>query len=110
MALPHATSGEVVDIGPLDDRLKESVSTALLRTDKLELMRLVLPAGKSMPEHHVEGECTIQCIEGEINLDVEGSVKPMRMGQIVYLAPRVRHALVALKDASVLVTILRNQH
>jgi len=109
MSLPHATSGQVVDIGPLDDRLKETVSTALLRTEKLELMRLVLPTGKSLPEHHVDGECTIQCIEGVVSLDVEGVVQSMRMGQIVYLAPGVRHALVAVKDASVLVTILRNQ-
>ncbi|MDB5798671.1 MAG: cupin protein [Paucimonas sp.] len=109
MSLPHVSSGEIVDIRPLDQRLKDAFSNALLRTERLEVMRLVLPAGKSFPEHHVDGESTIQCIEGVVELHAHGSIKPMRANQMVYLGPGVRHALVAQQDASVLVTILRNQ-
>lgn len=109
MSLPHVTSGEVVDIRPLDEKLRDSPSVALLRTDHLEVMRLVLHKGKSFPPHHVDGECTIQCLEGVVELQAHGRQQTMRMHQIVYLAAGVEHALLALEDASVLVTILRNQ-
>lgn len=110
MSLPHASSGDLVDVRPLDDKLKQSVSLAVLRTDRLEVMRLVLHAGKSMREHQVPGELTIQCIEGVVDLQAHGTVQTMRMGQLVYLEAGVPHALVAREDASLLVTVLRNQH
>jgi quercetin dioxygenase-like cupin family protein len=107
MALPHVSSGEVVDIQPFDDKLKDANSFALLRTRHFEVMRLVLPKGKSFPPHHVEGESTIECIEGMVELHAHGKVQNMRARQLVYLAPGEEHALVAVEDASVLVTILR---
>jgi quercetin dioxygenase-like cupin family protein len=110
MALAHATSGDLVDVRPLNDILKQSVSLAVLRTDRLEVMRLVLHAGKSMREHQVPGELTIQCIEGVVDLRAHGTVTTMRMGQLVYLEAATPHALVAVEDASLLVTVLRNQH
>lgn len=110
MSLPHASSGDIVDIRPFDEKLKDAFSMALLRTDHLEVMRLVLPAGKSFPEHHVEGESTVQCIEGVVELRAHGQVQSMHMGQLVYLGPGVRHGLTAVENASILVTILRNQN
>lgn len=109
MSLPHASSGDVVDVRPLDERLKGAMSTAVLRTDRLEVMRIVLHAGKSMPEHQVPGELTIQCIEGVVDLHAHGKVTSMQMDELVYLGPAVPHALVAVEDASLLVTVLRNQ-
>lgn len=109
MSLPHASSGDIVDVRPLDEKLRQAPSVALLRTDHLEVMRLVLPKGKSFPDHHVDGESTILCIEGEVELHAHGRTQRMKMDQIVYLGPKVQHALVAVEDASVLVTILRNQ-
>ena len=39
---------------------------ALFKTEELEVIRLVLAAGKSLPPHKVPGEITIQCLEGRI--------------------------------------------
>lgn len=108
MSLPHAVSGEVINIRPLDEKLKESISIALLRTNHLELMRLVLVAGKSMPEHRVAGEVTIQCLEGSIELHAHQTMQTLRAGNLVYLAGGEPHSLRALEDASVLLTILFN--
>ncbi len=107
MALPHVSSGEVVDIKPFEENFKEAYSFALLRTQHFEVMRLVLPKGKSFPPHHIEGECTIECIEGVLELHAHEKVQTMRARQLVFLGPRVEHGLVAQEDASVLVTILR---
>ena len=106
MALPHASSGQLIDIQPLGPRLDEAHSNALFKTSQLELMRLVLPRGKGLPEHAVPGAVTIQCIEGEIELQAHGRTQHMRPGQLVYLAGGEPHALHALQDASVLLTLL----
>ncbi len=106
MALPHASSGQLIDINPLGPRLDEAHSNALFKTSQLELMRLVLPRGKGLPEHTVPGAVTIQCIEGEIELQAHGRTQNMRPGQLVYLAGGEPHALHAMEDSSVLLTLL----
>jgi hypothetical protein len=55
-AIPHATTGQVVDIRPLREKLQQSVTSTVVKTDKPEVIRLVLPAGKEIPHHQVTGE------------------------------------------------------
>lgn len=107
MSLHHAIPGELIDIRPLGDKLTQSASTALVRTATLEVMRLVLPANKSLPEHHVPGEMTLFCIEGTIELQTYDKMQVLQAGQMVYLAGNVPHALRALENASMLMTMLR---
>lgn len=107
MALPHATSGELIDIRPLGNKLAESPSTAFVRTDDFELMRMVLPKGKSVPEHHVAGEITMQCLEGAVEVQAHSSSHTLLPGYLMYLQGDVPHALHALEDSSILVTMLR---
>ncbi len=105
MAIAHAESGQFIDIRPLGGKLAESRTVALFKTGELEVMRLVLTAGKSMLMHSVKGEITVQCLEGEVELAANGQARRMKTGQLVWLAGGVKHALTALIDASVLVTI-----
>lgn len=105
MAIPHAESGQVIDVRPLGASLAGQRTTALFKTDDLEVMRLVLTTGKSLPPHKVAGEITIQCIEGRIDVTVNGESRFLEAGQLIYLARDVLHGVVALEDASVLVTI-----
>lgn len=107
MALHHVTSGELIDIRPLGDKLVDTPSTALVRTDDFEVMRMVLPASKSIPQHQVEGELTIQCLEGTVELQAHDKTLPLRAGELVYLDGNVPHALYALENSSILVTMLR---
>jgi quercetin dioxygenase-like cupin family protein len=109
MAIPHTTPGETVDVTPLGPRLSNEKTRALFKSVDLEVIRLVLRAGKSLPSHKVPGELTIQCIEGALDVAVEGRSQVLRAGQLLYLAGGVSHAVRALEDASALVTIaLRN--
>ena len=105
MALPHAQSGQIVSVRPLGDRLPDSVTTAILKAGQLEVMRVVLPVGKSMKEHQTPGEATVQCIEGVVEFVSEEGVQRLYPGDFVHLAPRVLHALKAVEDASLLVTM-----
>jgi quercetin dioxygenase-like cupin family protein len=105
MAIPHASSGEAIDVRPLGPRLRSEKTVALFKSADLELMRVVLLAGKSLPPHRVAGEITIQCIEGSIDVTVEGSSHVLSAGQLLYLSGNVLHGVVALEDASALVTV-----
>jgi len=105
MAIPHADSGQVIDVRPLGPSLANERTVALFKTEDLEVIRLVLPAGKGLPPHKVAGEITIQCIEGRIDVTVDGGISHLEAGQLVYLARDVVHGVAALEDASALVTI-----
>ena len=105
MAIPHANSGEAIDVRPLGARLRSEKTVALFKSEHLELMRLVLPAGKSLPPHKVSGEITVQCIEGRIDVTAEGKSHVLHAGQLLYLSGNVLHGVVALEDASALVTV-----
>jgi quercetin dioxygenase-like cupin family protein len=106
MAIRHAIPAEVIDIRPLGPALKSSVTKTLVKTDTLEVIRIVLPAGKRLPPHSVEGEITVQCLEGRLAFDVEGTEHELTQGQMLYLAGGATHALRGIDDSSVLITIL----
>lgn len=105
MALAHAHPGQVVDVSPLGARLLEAQTTALFKSDDLEVMRVVLRAGRSLPPHQVPGEITIQCVEGELALSVDGADRALHAGQLLYLRGGAVHDLRAVRDSSALVTV-----
>lgn len=106
MALHHASSGELVNIRPLGLPLDDNQSTTLLRDSQLKVMRLVLPAGKELPEHAVDGPMTMQCLQGAIDVTAHGLCQSMRAGDFMYLACQVPHMLRAKEDACMLVSIV----
>ena len=107
MSLPHATSGDVIDLKPLADRLPLALSTAIVRTAHLELIRSVLHRGRSVPEHKVDGELTIQCIEGKLTVHAHGLKIPLAAGELIFLSGGVPHAIAAEEDSSALLTLVR---
>jgi quercetin dioxygenase-like cupin family protein len=106
MATLHARSGELLDVLPFAETFPLEQSIALVRSEHWEVFRLVMPAGKVVPEHKVASVTLLQCIEGAVELTAHGKVQKMRAGHLVYLAAGVPHALKALNDASLLVTML----
>lgn len=109
MAIPHAKSGEVFNIRPFGDALNSAVTTTLVKTDRLEIIRYVIPAGKEWHGHQVPGEITVQCLEGHISFSADDATRDLAAGQMLYLAGNVPHSLRGVNDASVLVTILLHQ-
>ncbi|ALK95246.1 hypothetical protein AB595_27035 [Massilia sp. WF1] len=106
MALQHARSGECIALERGEDDIANFTSIALIKTDHMELIRLVLPKEKPMPEHWVEGEMTLLCLEGEIAFDAHGRTTILRPNELVYLAGGEPHAIRANQDAVALMTIL----
>jgi quercetin dioxygenase-like cupin family protein len=105
MALDHAKAGEVVDLRPLGQDLADARTTALTKTEQFEAVRLVLPAGRTIPQHAVHGQITLHCLEGHIILH-SGREIVLRTGEWVYLDRGEPHAVEALEDSALLLTIM----
>lgn len=105
MALPHASSGQSLDVRPLTDRLSSSKTAALFKSEDLEVLRLILLAGKSLPPHRVPGEITIHCLEGNLEVQLDDTTVSLDAGKLLFLAGNVTHGVKAVTDASALVTI-----
>lgn len=106
MALAHAVSGEVVDLLAPGPPSTPDLTQALFKAPDLEVMRLVLPAGKRVPSHSVPGSLTIQCLSGQVELILPTKTTALAAGQFAYLAGGVAHGLRALQDSDLLVTIV----
>jgi quercetin dioxygenase-like cupin family protein len=109
MALEHAKPLEVINIHPLGEALRNTLSHSLLKTPKLQLMRVVLTAGEAMPPHHIEGEVSILCIEGLVIVRAPGRSCNLAPGQLMVLPPGEPHSVLAEDDSSLLVTLLLHQ-
>ena len=105
MSIQHAKPNEIVQL-PLGTALTNSKTTILVKTDDLELIRLVLPAGKDIPLHKAPGEITVQCLEGRVAFTAAGQTQELTAGQLLYLVAAEPHALKAIEDSSLLVTLL----
>ena len=106
MALPHAKHLDVINVGPMGEKLHGQVSTSLIKTDRIQLLHMVLAPHQDQPQHHVDDECTIHCLEGEVELVMGSGVKRLRAGNVVVLPAKEQHALRARVESAVLVTLL----
>lgn len=105
MSIPHAKPGEVIQL-PLGPTFRNSQTTTLVKTSDLELVRLVLPAGKEIPTHKAPGEITVQCLEGRVAFTVGSKTQELIVGQLLYLSATEPHSVRAIEDSSLLVTML----
>ncbi len=106
MAIPHAKPGEVFDIRPLGPALSQTRTTTLVKTDSVEVLRLIVKAGTEIPPHSVVGEITVQCLEGSVDFRIGSDARILEAGQMLYLSGGEVHAVRGIVDASVLVTIV----
>ncbi|MBA2964229.1 MULTISPECIES: cupin domain-containing protein [Ramlibacter] len=106
MALPHAQPLDIVNVAPLGAALGNAVSTSLIKTGRLQLLHMVLRAHQDQPEHRVDDECTVHCLEGEVEVVTGGGVRQLRPGNLLLLPGGEKHSLRARTDCAVLVTLL----
>ena len=109
MALPHAQLLDIINVAPLGDQLHGQVSTSLIKTGRIQLQHLVLAPNQDIPQHHVDDECTIHCIEGDVEVVMGAGVRRLRAGNVIVLPAKQQHGLRARAESALLVTLLLNK-
>ena len=110
MAIPHAKPGEVVDVRPLVSALASAQTRTLVRAEQVEVIRLVVLAGKEIEEHKAKGEIVVQCLEGRVAFTAFGKTQNLGAGKLLYLPRGEPHSVKGIEDASLLLTILLPKH
>ena len=106
MTAPHTSPGEVL---ALISDAADVKSGLLIREPHVEIFRLVLNKEKHLAEHTAAGAITIQCLSGMIELTALGKSQLMRAGTLIYLADHEPHAVVAVEDSVLLVSMWLNR-
>ena len=101
MSIQRAASGKIIKL-PLGAVLGSSKTMTLAKTGDLELIRLVLPAGKKIPTHKAPNEITVQCLEGRVAFTADGKTQELTPGQLLYLDTSERHAVKGIANSSLL--------
>jgi len=106
MSVTHAQPGEAIGVLPAAGDPHAAQTVTLIKTASLEVIRLVVPAGKQLAPHRAPGEITLQCISGSATLQAGDKSCNLSPGMLTFLAGGQEHALRAKEDSILLLTIL----
>jgi quercetin dioxygenase-like cupin family protein len=110
MAIPHAKPGEIVNVCPLGSALASAQTQTLIRAEQVQVIRLVVQAGKEIPEHKAKGEIVVHCLEGRVDFAVFGKTLQLRAGELFYLPNGEPHTVTGIENSSLLLTVLLPKH
>ena len=80
---------------------------ALVRHGPLSMILFAFEKDGRLKEHQTDGEVVIQVLRGQLSVEVAGESRVLRSGSLVALAPGQRHAVHALEESDMLLTIAR---
>lgn len=107
MATHHAVPGEIVDLTSWANDLPYEKTKTIIKTDEMELARLVIHKGEEYPSHNMPMPIIVHCVEGKIELTVMGAAKKLQSGQLLYHMPGEPYSLKGMEDAVILLTLFR---
>lgn len=106
MAIQHAGPGDVVDLGHTKHDQSPPRTTAIVKSDRFEAIRLSVPTGVVVAAHQVEGPITLHCLEGRVIIGLPDTEVELAAGQWMFLTAATKHSLKGVADALVLLTII----
>ena len=110
----HTLSGEhvLLDLDAAEVELRASATAeqhrravTLLREDGVSVVLAYLRAGASLEEHAAPGIVTVQVRSGHVTVVAGGERIDAPAGRLVAVAARVRQAVHAVEDATLLITL-----
>jgi quercetin dioxygenase-like cupin family protein len=112
---PHPLHEPVrqVELEPIIQELWEQVdevnggntARTLVKQDMFRIVLIAVKKGARIPEHKLDGECSVQLLSGHAYLDFQGDRRELRPGQILAIDTGIRHDVEALEDTCLLLTI-----
>lgn len=106
MAEPIAQPGHAVFLHSLTATDKASRKTTLVKTPQVELIQLIVPAGRDVPTHQAQGEVVVHCLEGRVSLLALEKTYDLQSGQLLHLSCDDQFSIRGIDDASVLLTLI----
>ena len=102
MAHAHAEAGQLIDLNSFG----EGATVAVVKTDRFEVIRMQLEAGKEIAPHKTTGPITVQCLSGKGVFFVGDEPRELTPGAWLHLEGGVVHAVHADDPMALLVTIV----
>lgn len=101
-----AKQGDIINVRPLGAALAAAKTMTLAKAEGLQIIRLIIPAGKEIQEHKANAPIVVQCLEGCVSFTALGKTQPLQAGELVYLPKGEPYTVRGVEDASLLVTVL----
>lgn len=79
----------------------------LVKYDGLRIVLVALKARSRIPEHHTEGQISIQTVVGRIRVRAQGRSFELRSGGLLALDQGLPHDVEAVEESAFLLTIAR---
>lgn len=77
----------------------------LVHRGPLRLLLFAFEAGGSLPEHQAPGHVVIHCLRGELAVEAAAARHHLGAGEALVLDPAVPHAVEALAESDMLLTV-----
>jgi quercetin dioxygenase-like cupin family protein len=104
LSASRASPGEVVEVGPLESELTMTQVAPLVKTRDLEVFRVVVPSGMTVPTHEFSREVIVHCLEGRVRIVSPGQVHDLKAGHLLYYSSDEPFSVLGLDNASLLIT------
>lgn len=109
MKAPRNKPGKLIEIRPAEANLAVSETATLLKTDDLEMIRLVVPAGQNVPTHEFRGQIVVQCMAGRVSVRAMEVTQELRANQLLHYRANEPISVHGVENAVLLVTIVRRR-
>ncbi|MFW6114278.1 MAG: hypothetical protein ACOC7K_00890 [bacterium] len=103
---PRTRSGNVIQVAPPEGGLGSSQTTSLVKTNRLEVIRLVVTPKKAVPTHEFQGESVIECVRGRVVIGISPTTLELNAGQLVHYSGNKPFSVKAIEESLLLVTIV----
>ena len=102
-----------LDLAAIAQRLRDEAhpavsghrQIAIYKHSQATLVLYAFEQGGEMPEHDAEGVVTIHVLTGRLVVEVEGESHAVAAGQVLALAPCIRHSVRAVEPGEMLLTV-----
>lgn len=106
MSYGHVKPGDPINLQTLRDELDIDSSYALVKTERMEVIRMALAKGKTVEEHSVDSEISVLCLKGEIFFDINHIAETLRPDDWLYLNAGQPFSYSVKEETILLVTIV----
>ena len=100
----RARPGEIVDVRPLGSELTTAQVVPLMKTSDLEIFRVVVPSGTTVPKHEFSREVIVHCWRAGQDWYRRERFTISAQGQLLFYSSDEPFSVLGLEDASLLIT------